>query len=120
MATSTASGLMLLNVARGSIRELLEDYSDYIRVHNGDLWATDSKEFKAAQRIGRENTESKYFIKLSETRSDIVVANIIIVLIKQCDYLIFNLIEALTKKFTSEGGFKERMFHARIEKRGKE
>lgn len=120
MATSTASGLMLLNVARGSIRELLEDYSDYIRVHNGYLWATGSKEFKAAQRIGRENTESKYFIKLSETRSDIVVANIIIVLIKQCDYLIFNLIEALTKKFTSEGGFKERMFHARIEKRGKE
>ena len=120
MATSTASGLMLLNVARGSLRELLEDYSDYIRVKGGEVWSVSSEEFKAMQRMGRQHSDSQHFIDIAQSRSDITVANMVIVLIKQCDYLLYNLIEALTKKFTSEGGFKERMYHARVEKRGKE
>ena len=120
MATSTASGLMLLNVARGSLRELLEDYNDYIRVHGAKVWSVSSDEFKAMQRIGRQYSDSQHFIDIAQSRNDITVANMSIVLIKQCDYLLYNLIEALTKKFTSEGGFKERMYHARVEKRGKE
>ena len=119
MATSTASGLMLLNVARGSLGELLEDYKDYIRVHGGEVWSVASKEFKAMQRVGRQHSDSQYFIDIAQSRNDITVANMVIVLIKQCDYLLYNLIEALTKKFTSEGGFKERMYHARVETRGK-
>ena len=110
MATSTASGLMLLNVARGSLREL----------HGAKVWSVSSDEFKAMQRIGRQYSDSQHFIDIAQSRNDITVANMSIVLIKQCDYLLYNLIEALTKKFTSEGGFKERMYHARVEKRGKE
>ena len=119
MATSTASGLMLLNVARGSLRELLEDYNDYIRVRSAEMWSVSSKEFKAMQRIGRQYSDSQYFIDIAQSRSDITVANMAIVLIKQCDYLLYYLIESLTKKFTSEGGFKERMYHARVERRNK-
>ena len=119
MATSSASGLMLLNVARGSGRELLEDFNDYIRVRGGKVWDMKSEEFKAMQRIGRSNDTPQYFIDLAQTRNDIVVANMAIVLIKQCDYLIYRLIEAMSDKFTSEGGFKERMYHARVSKREK-
>ncbi|MBE6176616.1 MAG: four helix bundle protein [Rikenellaceae bacterium] len=119
MATSTASGLMLLNVARGSLRELLEDYNDYIRVRGENVWGTSSEEFKAMQRLGRQHSDSQYFIDIAQSRNDITVINMAIVLIKQCDYLLYNLIKSLSDKFTSEGGFKERMYHARVDKRGK-
>ena len=119
LATSVASGLMLLNVARGSLRELMEDYKDYIRVRQGHEWSIGSAEFKAMQRLGREHDNPEYFVGIAETRSDMVVANMAIVLIKQCDYLLYNLIDAATKRFTEEGGFKERMYHARIAERSK-
>ena len=99
---------------------MLEDYNDYIRVRSAEVWSVSSKEFKAMQRIGRQSSVSQYFIDIAQSRSDITVANMAIVLIKQCDYLLYNLIESLTKKFTSEGGFKERMYHARVERRNKE
>ena len=119
MATSTASGLMLINVARGSLRELSEDFKDYLRVRGEEQWANSSEKFRAAQRIGREHLESSYYLKLAESRSDIVLANIIIVLIAQTDYLIYKLIESLSKKFMDEGGFKERMYNARVVTRGR-
>ena len=118
MATSTASGLMLINVARGSLRELKEDFYDYIRVHGAEPWQKSSAEYKTAQKIGRERLNSNYYIELTNSRSDTATANIIIVLIEQTDYLIYRLIESLAEKFKCEGGFKERMYSARTKSRG--
>lgn len=33
--------IKLLGVARGSVRELLEDYSDFLRQHDLDIWGID-------------------------------------------------------------------------------
>ena len=118
MATSTASGLMLINVARGSLRELKEDFYDYIRVHGAEPWQKSSVEYKTAQKIGRERLNSNYYIELTNSRSDTATANIIIVLIEQTDYLIYRLIESLAEKFKCEGGFKECMYSARTKSRG--
>lgn len=117
-ATSSHSGLMLLNVSRGSLHELLEDYCDYIRVHGGEQWQSDSKECRAMQKLGREHDDPRYFVELAESRNDITIANMVIVLIKQADILLYKLIESLSKKFADEGGFKERMHAVRTQNRG--
>jgi len=42
--TSKAMELKLTNVARASLEELLEDYRDFLRVRDLELWDKDSRE----------------------------------------------------------------------------
>ena len=50
----------------------------------------------------------------SETRPPNIVANIIICLIHQTNYLLDQLIRRLEKDFLEKGGLKENMFRARL------
>lgn len=54
-----------------------------------------------------------------ETRSPEVVANIIICLIHQTNYLLDRLLKQLEQAFLKEGGLRERMTRARLEVRKK-
>ena len=51
-------------------------------------------------------------------RSAETIANIAIILIKQCDYLIHRLQVRQERDFVNDGGFRERMAAARRERRG--
>jgi hypothetical protein len=42
--TSKEMEIKLINVARASLEELLEDYRDFLRVRGAPLWDKDSKE----------------------------------------------------------------------------
>ena len=55
-----------------------------------------------------------------ETRSPEVVANILICLIHQTNYLLDQLIRKLEKAFVEEGGLRERMTRARLVERAKQ
>ena len=55
-----------------------------------------------------------------ETRPAEVVANILICLIHQTNYLLNQQIRQLEKAFLKEGGLRERMFRARIAARNRE
>ena len=55
-----------------------------------------------------------------ETRPPDIVANIIICLIHQTNYLLDQLIRQLEKDFLEKGGLKENMFRARLEHRDKQ
>ena len=116
--SSVEMGIKLLNVARGSLKELIEDYKDYLRVRNMRLWEPNSKEVEAMRRIGVEKQESEYFTSLASTRNDETIANMAIVLIYQADVLIIKYIEYLEDKFKKEGGIKEMMYKIRTQERG--
>lgn len=120
MSTSKESGLKLFNVARGSILELLEDYKDYLRVRNMRLWEDDSVEMKTMAQLGVEHSDSNYFISLAESRSDEVIANMAIVLIRQALSLITKYIDKVSENFAKEGGFRERMTQVRLNTRNKQ
>ena len=52
VSDSTVSAEMcikLLGVARGSVRELLEDYGDFLRQNNYEIWSKDDDRTKAAR-----------------------------------------------------------------------
>ena len=55
-----------------------------------------------------------------ETRSPELVANILICLIHQTNYLFDQLIRELEKAFLEEGGLRERMNRARLAERAKQ
>ena len=118
--TSVETMLKLLGVARGSLQELLVDYEDYLRVRNLRLWASDSKEVSAMRKLDKEHTDSAYLLSLAQSRSDEVIANMVIVLIYQADTLLNGYIRKRYNDFLKEGGFREKLTKERLSYRNKQ
>ena len=116
--TSAETMLKLLGVARGSLQELLNDYEDYLRVRNLRLWENDSKEVEAMRKLGKEHEDSTHLLELAQSRSDEVVANMVIVLIYQADALLNGYINRKYADFLKEGGFREKLIRERKQNRG--
>jgi len=118
--TSKKSELKLLNVARGSLEELLQDFLDYLRQNKLSLWDKDCPQALAIRKLAYKDdksysTYSTYFERDAET-----AANTLICLIHQANYLLDRQIKALEKEFLEEGGFTERMYRKRTEHRKKQ
>ena len=117
--TSKEMEIKLINVARASQEELLEDYLDYLRVRGLKLWAKDSREALYVRRLGaRKDTTYETYRTYLDSRSAEVVANILICLIHQTNYLLDQLLRQLEAAFLKEGGLRERMTRARLRSRG--
>ncbi|MDE5642788.1 MAG: four helix bundle suffix domain-containing protein [Muribaculaceae bacterium] len=117
-ATSAKTEIKLINVAKASLKELLEDFEDYLKTRGHRQWDKGSVEYEAMRRIGREHNEAEYFMKLVETRPPETIANMAIILINQADYLLFRQLERLSNDFIKNGGFSERMASLRRKNRG--
>jgi len=128
--TSKEMELKLLGVARTSLEELLEDYHDFLRTRGLALWDKTSKAAQAVRRLAQGRKPSRGDHESHEThvsyetyrpyieaRSAETVANIIICLIHQANYLLDRQIRQLERAFLNEGGMRERMTRARIEAR---
>jgi four helix bundle suffix protein len=118
--TSKETEIKLINVARASLEELLEDYRDFLRVRKLALWDKNSREARFVRRLGvRENRSYESYATYIETRPAQVVANILICLIHQTNYLLDQQLRQLEKAFLREGGLRERMTRARLSARSK-
>jgi four helix bundle suffix protein len=119
--TSKEAEIKLLNVARSSLEELLEDYRDFLRKRKLSAWSKNGREALFVRKLARkENVSYETYETYIETRSAEVVANILICLIHQTNYLLDQLIRKLEKDFLSQGGLRERMTRARIARRAKQ
>jgi len=116
--TSKEMEIKLINVARASLEELLEDYRDYLRVRDFAIWEKDSKEAQYVRKLGnRTATSYETYKEFCETRPAEVVANIAICLIHQANYLLDQQIRRLEQDFLKDGGMRERMTKARLQVR---
>ena len=118
--TSKETEIKLMNVARASLEELLEDYRDFLRTNDFALWDKNSREALFVRKLGA-NKDTSYgtYRTFIESRRPEVVANIIICLIHQANYLLDQQIRQLEQVFLKEGGLRERMTRARLEERNK-
>lgn len=116
--TSMKTGIKLLNVAKASLKELLEDYEDYLRVRKHKQWEVGSREYMAMRQLGANHNDYDFFMPIVESRPPETVANMAIILINQADYLLFRQIESLEARFLKEGGFSEKMSAKRKKNRG--
>jgi four helix bundle suffix protein len=117
--TSKEMEIKLMNVARASLEELLEDYRDFLRTNDGMLWEKNSEQVLFVRKLGRTKDESyATYRTYLESRPGHVVANIVICLIHQANYLLDKQIRQLEQAFLKEGGLRERMSKARRQARG--
>jgi four helix bundle suffix protein len=113
--TSKETEIKLTNVARASLEELLEDYRDYLRAHAWRVWEKNSREALYVRRLGAKPDASyETYRTYLETRPPEVVANIILCVIHQTNYLLDQLLRRLERDFLREGGLRERMTRARL------
>jgi four helix bundle suffix protein len=113
--TSKEGELKLTGVARGSLEELLGDYRDYLRQRGFPQWDKNSREALFVRKLGARNDESyEFYRSYIETRPADTVANILICLIHQANYLLDQQLRELEQAFLKEGGLRERMTRARL------
>jgi four helix bundle suffix protein len=119
-ATSKETEIKLTNVARASLEELLIDYEDFLRTNKLKLWEKDHRLVVRFREINRTpNATYLTYQKAIENPEPEICANSMICLIKIVTYLLSQQIKSLEKAFINEGGLRERMTKARIEKRNK-
>ena len=116
--TSKKTELKLVGVARASLEELLLDYQDFLRQHGLTLW---SKHHSTAQEVRRlayaQNRSYTTYWPYVEQAPPEAAANTLICLIHQTNYLLDQQLRQLERRFLEEGGFTERLYHARTQAR---
>jgi len=113
--TSKESEIKLTNVARASLEELLGDYRDYLRQRGLRKWEPNDREALYVRKLGARKDESyESYRSFIETRPAETVANILICLIHQTNYLLDQQIRKLEQEFLQAGGLRERMTRARL------
>jgi four helix bundle suffix protein len=121
--TSKETEIKLTNVARASLEELLADYRDFLRTRGMALWDKDGQvgaKYFSPLRGTTKNASYETYRRYIESRPPEVVANIIICLIHQANYLLDRQLRQLEKAFVEEGGLRERMTRARLNERARQ
>ena len=108
-STNAETEIKLVNVAKASLKELLTDYEDYLRVHRLDHWSLGSPRLEWVREKAKVQLDSAFWIAIAEKRNAEIVANIAIVLLKQEDYLLFKQLEALERQFKESGDLRGRL-----------
>jgi len=119
-ATSKETEIKLTNVARTSLEELLIDYEDFLRSRKQKIWEKDHRLVVRFRELNKTpNANYQTYIRAIENPEPEICANSLICLIKIVCYLLSQQIKSLEKAFINDGGLRERMTKARIEKRNK-
>ena len=111
--TSMEACIKLVNVAKASLKELQEDYEDYLRNHGNLFWDVNSQQCRNARQWCKEHSDPADSRRVCVQRDDITLANIALVLIHQADYLLRKLLDKYKQDFLENGGIKEQMSQAR-------
>ena len=114
--TSTRMELELVNVARASLKELREDYEDYLDTRHL-RWTKDHPRYTAMMEFTRKNNKAEAYQKIIDEGTDEEMANLGLTLTHQVDCMMIGYLNRLEKAFVEEGGIKERMTAARLGRR---
>lgn len=109
--------IKLIGVARGSIRELGEDYADYLRQNKYETWSKDDVRTLGVRNYSRSHYDPSEWVEKCEARSNETVANIMLTLIHQMDAMLAKVLKSLEAQFIADGGIKEAMSRARRSQR---
>jgi len=128
-ATSSQSELRLVNVARASLDELLLDFEDFLRQRGKRQWKKDDPEAREVRAVGPRGDptdrsdrtdptdDRKAYSRWLDAADPAVVANTVICLIHQANYLLDQQIAGLEREFVQQGGYTEKLAAARLAER---
>jgi len=115
--TSKKTELKLINVARASLEELLLDYEDFLRQKGLPQWGKDDSRVKEIRGLAYRSNRS-YKTYLTYWTGAEAAANVMICLINQGNFLLDRQLKSLEKDFLNNGGFTERLYWQRKNRRG--
>ena len=115
--SSTEMEIKLLNVARASIKELKEDYEDYLTARNISKWDDRHPRFATMLEYCRQHNNQEDYNDMYSKATDEELANLAITLCRQVDKMMTTYLAQLEQAFIEEGGIKERMTAARLGRR---
>lgn len=105
---SLESYIKLCGVAEGSVKELAADYEDFLRQNNLKIWSKEDprvRVFRAFRAVWVKpnipNTPNFPLLTFCQMET----------------FLLKRQIESLKEKFVREGGFREKLFRERMEKK---
>ena len=111
--SSTEMQLKLLNVARASIQELREDYNDFLRSKQMDIWAPTNKRYQPLVDFCKQHNTSSDYEPFFEKWSAEEMANTALTLCYMTDSMLHHALQYIEQDFVERGGIKERMYAAR-------
>ena len=112
--TSTELELKLLNVARASIQELLEDYEDYLISHKLTKWTKEHHRFDGLLLFCRSHNLLNEYEPYFDKWTDEEICNIGITLCRMVDKMLMTYQKKKETEFIQHGGIKERMTAVRL------
>ena len=112
--TSMEMELKLLNVARSSIKELKEDYEDYIVSRHLTRWAVGNPRYDGMLKFCRKHNRIEDYQDYFEKWTDEEMANIALTLCHMVDRMMTTYQKQQEETFIKEGGIKERMTAVRL------
>lgn len=112
--TSKKTELKLIGVARASFEELLVDFQDFLRQKALPLWGKENPNVQAIRKLAwvKDRSYATYKTYFEDSRPE-VIANAVICLIHQTNFLLDQQLRALEKEFLKRGGFTESLYRVR-------
>lgn len=114
---SIEMGIKLIGIAKGSLRELGEDYSDFLRQNNYSTWDITDQRAIQAREYCRKHDDAAEFVNKCRVRSAETIANIMRTQIFQLDAMLAHVLKKFEAEFLANGGIKENMLRARLSHR---
>ncbi len=105
--TSKQSELRLIDVARASLEELKQDYEDFLRQNNLNIWGKDDARVLEIRKLAYEPNKS-YKTYMTYMLEPETAANCLLCLINQACYLLDRQIKNLSGDLFNKGDFKDR------------
>ena len=115
--TSTEMELKLLNVARASLKELKEDYADYLSTRGLAPWKPGHPRYNALLAFCRTHNDLPEYEPHFGKWSDEEFANCALTLCHMVDKMMTTTLESKQRNFEENGGIRERMTAARLGRR---
>lgn len=111
--SSTEMQLNLLNVARSSLKELREDYEDYLKSRKLLTYDANHPQYDAMLTYCRKHNKLEDYMPSFTTWRDEQMCNYALTLCHIVDKMMCSYLERLDREFVTQGGIKERMYRAR-------
>ncbi len=112
--TSLEMEIKLINVARSSIKELREDYEDYITSRHLSKWVKGHERYDGMLQFCRSHNQWEDYEPYAAKWNDEEIANTALTLCHMVDKMITSFLKKQEKEFVTEGGIRERMTAARL------
>jgi four helix bundle suffix protein len=110
--------IKFLGIARGSIKELLEDYEDFLRQRGLVLWSKNDLRMRGLRVLRVLEEPYPHLPQFPHIpQGPELAANLVIMLCQRTTYLLTKQITSLKEKFVNEGGFRENLFRQRLERK---